>query len=501
MAVYYVDFVNGADANNGLGPDASHASNKPWKTIGKLLGAAGMASGDTAYLAPGSFRETVTVAMTSAVAETKVIGDPTNSRGFKTSGGVLVTPGPVVHTAFTTDDKTAIAGAILLTLAGRDFLTFQNIHFMGGNGTPTCIGADSTTSTNTTFTDCSFQSGHGAAQTQVQITAAAGVALHWLFDRCLFIAAPRNAVAGHINLILNRHTADYDVDVIAKNCLFMSGGTIGLRVSSTGAGTGFAGGVIANACTFMTLTGMATADANLSTTIPCQCNNSFLYCGTGLNANAAGQITETYNSFCCNTARTNVTAGTGSQTAYAPLFHFGQELQTGTTQVRPFLTPTSGSPLLAFGAGTSPPTVDQLNRNRPSGGNATTIAAGGLERHEFGTRETVTIDTGGLAVKLTGPGDHQFVIPVTSGHSTTVTLKCNFDATHGTGTPPQAQLVANGAIGYNGETVTAAASTGTWLTLSFAAFTPTANGYVILRLVSRSAAANGTAVFDTVTIT
>ena len=53
MTVYYVDFVNGLDANNGLGPDASHGSNKPWKTIAKLLGAAGMASGDTTTMSDG----------------------------------------------------------------------------------------------------------------------------------------------------------------------------------------------------------------------------------------------------------------------------------------------------------------------------------------------------------------------------------------------------------------------------------------------------------------
>ena len=89
MTTYYVDYTNGSDSNNGLGPDASHASNKPWKTIAKLLGASGMASGDTAYLAPGVYRERVTVAMTSATGETFVIGDPLNTQGFKTSGGVL----------------------------------------------------------------------------------------------------------------------------------------------------------------------------------------------------------------------------------------------------------------------------------------------------------------------------------------------------------------------------------------------------------------------------
>ena len=122
MTTYYVDFINGLDANNGLGPDASHATNKPWKTIAKLLGAAGMASGDTAYLSPaGPFREVVTIAMTSAASETAIIGDPGNAQGFNTSGGVLVTPADVIWTAYTTNDTTAPSATILLTLRGATF--------------------------------------------------------------------------------------------------------------------------------------------------------------------------------------------------------------------------------------------------------------------------------------------------------------------------------------------------------------------------------------------
>lgn len=30
---YYLDYVNGSDSNNGLGPDASHATNKPWTSL------------------------------------------------------------------------------------------------------------------------------------------------------------------------------------------------------------------------------------------------------------------------------------------------------------------------------------------------------------------------------------------------------------------------------------------------------------------------------------
>lgn len=36
MAIYYVDVVSGNDANNGLGPDVNHATNKPWKTLANV---------------------------------------------------------------------------------------------------------------------------------------------------------------------------------------------------------------------------------------------------------------------------------------------------------------------------------------------------------------------------------------------------------------------------------------------------------------------------------
>ena len=76
MATYYISNW-GSDSNNGLGPDPTHASNKPWLTIAKALGAAGIASGDTVYLCPGTYRELVTVNMTSATVETKVVSATT----------------------------------------------------------------------------------------------------------------------------------------------------------------------------------------------------------------------------------------------------------------------------------------------------------------------------------------------------------------------------------------------------------------------------------------
>ena len=118
-----------------------------------------------------------------------------------------------------------------------------------------------------------------------------------------------------------------------------------------------------------------------------------------------------------------------------------------------------------------------------------------MEIHEIGSRENSSFDSG-IAVKLIGPGDQEIYIPV-AAESTTITVKVQYDTNHGTTNKPQVVLVANDAIGVSTQTITATVGTGTTETLSFSAFTPTAAGVVTVRLVSRSAAGNGVATFDT----
>jgi hypothetical protein len=61
-------------------------------------------------------------------------------------------------------------------------------------------------------------------------------------------------------------------------------------------------------------------------------------------------------------------------------------------------------------------------------------------------------------------------------------------------------LLANGALGVSTQTVTDAGSASTFNTLSLSAFTPSAKGWVTLRLNSQSAG-NGIVYWDTVTVT
>ena len=508
MTTYYLDPVNGSNLNNGRGPDASHASNKPFATIGKLIAASGVMSptgGDVAYLAPGVYRERVVMGITSPNAENQIIGDPTNSKGFKTSGGSLVAPAPVVWTGFETNDTSLpSAAAAVLDLAGRDWFTFQNIDFIGGRSNdPCCVGSSSNTPTNLNFNDCSFfGSGHSSFTTSsglIVLSAAKNVANVIRFNRCLFAGSHGTAIKFTPS---TPDTADFDVDIQITNCIFVGGFARSIYFVPAASGAFKPGGLIVNACTFIGGGGtaaVATA-ANTSTSIPVQVNNCLVATPVGLVANAAGQMTAEYCSILASTPTTNVTPSNSTTDGTRPFaMHLGQMLGRGFLPVTPFAPYLSGSGWAGQITGTSPPSTDYLNRVRPAGTQSTSLCYGAMEWHNTAKLESSTTDAGN-AIKITGPGDHDIYIPVDS-ESTTISIKCRYDTTHGTTNKPQVILLANGGIGVSTQTVTASVGVDTWETLTLSSFTPTAKGVVTLRLVSRSAGGSGVVHFDTVSQT
>jgi hypothetical protein len=486
VTTYYVDSVNGSDANNGLGPDASAVTNKPWQTIGKLLGASGFASGDTAYLSPaGPFREVVTVAMTSATVETKVIGDVANAQGFKTSGGVSVSPGEVQWTAYTTNDKTAPSGSTLLSLAGNDHLTFQNLTMIAGGVSVVAGGTDAT---DITFTDCAMLGRVAGSTSAINCTASFGTALNWTFNRCRIINFGGNN-AMNWTLTTSGSGSDYDINIQVQNCLLMAWGTV-INLGASGALSKKGNGCHVKNSTLIGTTAFDSNSANLSNSVANLIyNNLLIASGTGLTASASGGlITEDYNRIAATTARTNVSAGANSITSntHALLFHFGQELFWGGN-LRPFGMPTSGSPLLGFG-GNSPTTVDILNNPRPSGGASASTAVGAYERANTFGKETGTVRTGSTAISITGPGTQDFQLDV-NAVSTTCTIYVQWDATYA-GTKPQWMVLQGSECGVSDATATAAGSSGSWEQLSLN-FTPTKAGIVTLRLQSNDTNGGG----------
>ncbi len=508
MTTYYVDYTNGSDSNNGLGPDASHATNKPWKTLGKALGASGIGTaGDTVAVAPGVQRERVTVSVTPTV-ETTVVGDWTNAYGFKTSSGVRVAPGPVAWSAFETNDTSLpSASAAVVNLNGKSNLTFKNILFVSGRA-PTngsCVDATTATSSNITFNDCDFFgpgfSSFSTTAGMIRVAGGRNVALVWRFNRCIFFSSTN--ATGIVFVESTPDTADFDIDVQVNNCLFHGMWNRCIYHAASSAGVFKAGGINVNACTFSgcNTAACATITTTCSTSIPMTVNNCLIMGNSGLVAATSGQITSDYCINTCSTRTTLVTpTNTNTDGALAIAMHFGQFMKRGgygRFPFTPFLTGT-GSGLTGFGAGSSPPSTDILNRVRPSGAQSLNITPGCVEIHDYATQETTVVDVGSNAIKLTGPGDARIQVPV-DATATVLAIRVRYDTTHGTTNKPQAILEAQDAIGVATQTVTATVGVDTWETLTFASITPTSKGLVTITLKNRAAAGGGIAYFDTVT--
>ncbi|MBK8200328.1 MAG: hypothetical protein IPK75_18430 [Acidobacteria bacterium] len=474
MATYYVR-KSGSDSNAGTSAGAA------WLTLGKALGASGIASGDTVYVGAGTYREVVTVAMTSATAETQVIGD--------VSGQFTGDAGEVVWTARVTDDETAPVSANTLDLAGRDYLTFEN--FIIFSGTTRCVNATTTNSTNCTFRRCIFRSS-AITSLLVAYTGTAGQAANWTFDRCYFIS--HSGTCASITLPTSA-SADYNVGISITNCVFMivgTGGNWSIIVGVTGANSFKGGGISVYNCAFFGFNGIS---ANVATSLPFSVYNSYWYSsGTALSGASSGMIVEDYNVFMATTPRTNVSIGSNSSTTKAATWSEGRECLWGLRPVRPWGMPTESSTMLGFGAQSGGPVTDISGGPRASGGASTSYAVGPYERPNAGTKETSVTHAGAASLKLTGPGYHDFQVPVDAS-ITTITVYARYDTNHAATNKPQISVLGGGEIGVSDATATMTAAVDTWEALQLT-FTPTAKGVVTIRCISRSAAGNGIAYFD-----
>ena len=476
---------SGSDAANGQTPATA------WQTIGHALSASpngagtNPSAGDTIYIGSGVYREQVTINGNSGSSglPISVLGDVD---GSKTGDP----PGEIRWTAFDVNDKTVPTGsAATLNLNAKDYYTFGSLTLQGGKASGNI--ATSVGSIGITFQDTVFIAGTSAATVLISLTATVDTAAVWLIDRCRFLCTFNPSC---VSLTLPTSTvADYDVNFVIQNSLLI-GGSTQITIATSGANSFKPGGVHVRSCTLLGGINrcVQAASASLSTSIPCTVDNCLLLGNTGLQASTLGTLTETYNAIYCVTPRTSVNAGTGSISdgSYGCLADVGQSQIIGRP-ARPFMTPTGDSPLLAFGTLASPPSVDMLNRIRPSGGGpawaSANDATGCLERHDFGAQNTSTVPTGkSNSLQIAGPGDQEIQLPVTNV-STTISIQVNRDTNYGAGTKPTLELVAAPEIGVSGQSVADTGSASTWNTITLSAITPTANGVVKLRLKSFSA--------------
>lgn len=200
MPTYYVR-TDGSDSNTGLGP----ASNQAWASIGKALGATGISSGDTVYIAPGRYYEIVTANLTSPTSETRIIGNPTASQFAGVNAGI------VRWTAFQSDtsDDTNTPN---LSATSKDYLTFENL-YIESNARYTSAAFNFTTCKYIKIRNCIFVQG-GNNGGCLSLTAPAAVGSTSIFDRNIFIGKG----VSNIN-VSGTGSTNYDMDITIANNL------------------------------------------------------------------------------------------------------------------------------------------------------------------------------------------------------------------------------------------------------------------------------------------
>lgn len=359
----------------------------PWASMGTIFAAtSAVVGGDTVYIAPGRYRETISMANTEFTSAVDIIGDIDGSHTDGVGGEVALVGYPRTDLA--------TAGAVLINFANRDYCRFTSICFYSAANT--MFTNLTTGALNTQFIKCALANQAAG----IAITAGTipfGTTLNHLYDRCIFFAVagftytPTTAAAG----------GDYDLNVVYRNCLVICNGQTFITLGAAGALAFKGGGVDVESCTFIGAASVLNvANANVSTSIPCTFYNNFVLSATAvspLQATSAGQIVEDYNVWASSsgTIDAEVTQGghSASNVGVFPnaLFCFGQEAIWGGAP-RLIGTPMRDSILSGWGNTSSPvpPTVDLLDRPRPSG-------VGRLVKTGTATSATATTltDTGG----------------------------------------------------------------------------------------------------------
>jgi hypothetical protein len=169
MATYYVR-PDGNDTNTGLAP-TSAAGTGAWRTVNKALSVA--VGGDTVWIAPGTYRENVTTAITGQTVNINVNGDANLTQ---VAWGIGLTAGVVRITNNLTNDAGTPSGTTLSLSTGRGPYVFANIRF---DGWLSIVYAKSIA-----FNDCSFTG--QCKETAVAVDTALTTSYTISFNRCTF---------------------------------------------------------------------------------------------------------------------------------------------------------------------------------------------------------------------------------------------------------------------------------------------------------------------------
>jgi hypothetical protein len=322
MAIYYIKPAanGGSDSNNGL------SASTAWATIQKALGATGIASGDTVYIAPGLYTESVTIGGTYS-APTYVIGNPTASQFPGVTAGV------VNHSGLNAAGATLIGGD-LLTGISKSYLNFSNIFWNNFSGADFVV----ISGRYNNFTNCVFeQSQNTGASDLLLLTALSGQALDSQITKCIFFG-------GSTAMSLNGSNVADTTSVSSCTFVFMINQPLNFTSIQ----------VAVYNCTALTKSVYFAVLASGSVSFPVSVYNCV--CNGILFVNVANSMVENYNRLVYGRQGT-IAVGANSTNAGALGFDIGQTLLFGLSNSQ-MHTSNVVSPNRSYGTATNAPTTD-----------------------------------------------------------------------------------------------------------------------------------------------
>jgi len=340
MATYYVR-NDGNNANTGTGS----ATTQAWQTIAYAFANMTLTTGTNyLYIAPGVYRESVTLTVTPTASNTLVIsGDPTASQF---SG---ISPGQVRITGATTDSSASANGTRINTNS-KPYVTLQDLVIEGasGSGLP-LIQISGTDSVVNRLIGFAKNTG-GAISEVIKVVAPNTTGNNIVVKNCI-------VVTNSIGITCTTPTATSGVSGITiQNCRLLIGSTATCFYITPQSGTTMSSVLITNSFIHGAANGVYAERGNTTNKHTIQ-NCIFSCCTTGINAFAPNTTVQSNNIIYAGNELINVP--TDATTVYSDFLgvDFGQTLLQSFGNLAPFGT-IPGSRNTAFGTSSNAPATD-----------------------------------------------------------------------------------------------------------------------------------------------
>jgi len=340
MATYYVR-NDGNNANTGTGP----ATNQAWQTIAYAFANMTLTTGTNyLYIAPGVYRESVSLGVTPTVTNTLVIaGDPTASQF---SG---ITPNQVRLTGAANDSSVSPTGTRIDTNA-KSYITIQDIVIEGATSqtVSTFIVSGTNTTINRVVVYAVYYAGTPSQSLAIETPNTTNNAI-----------AVKNSTffGGATGIRIRTPVATSGVSgVSVENCRIIGGhyNSVGIYVQPQSGAT--MSSVLITNCFITATTCVYTERGNTTNTHTVQ--NCILAAGsTGIQSSATNIIAQQYNIIDCNIQLNGVSSSATTINSDFLGIDLTQNLLQGFGNIAPFGT-LLNSRNTAFGIATNAPVTD-----------------------------------------------------------------------------------------------------------------------------------------------